>query len=124
MNKAEIMRHIAEDGYRVHEEQEAPGSPSVNDTEKALWTGYGRRTATHGLAGGCDETPANSTGIGGDCSNCGIEDVRLYPYTTKNEMQTVDVCSDCLETLNPLPLDSAFPENQHSTYAEDESKPV
>lgn len=46
------------------------------------------------------ETPNNSTGIGGDCGNCGVEDVRLYSYTTPSEKQTVDVCENCLLLLN------------------------
>ncbi len=46
-----------------------------------------------------DETPDNSTGIGGDCSNCGRENVPVYSHTTKDETQTVDVCQDCLRRL-------------------------
>ncbi len=45
------------------------------------------------------EGPDNSNGIGGDCGNCGKEDVRLYPYTTKSEEQTIDVCDKCLRAL-------------------------
>ncbi len=99
MNRAELMQHMARGGYRIHKGLTAPEPPTVNDTEKALIAGHVRRTVPHGQTEGFDDTPANSTGIGGDCSNCGIEDVRLYSYTTKDEMQTVDVCYWCLRTL-------------------------
>ncbi len=59
-------------------------------------------SSTDGQAGvfdGKPETSANSTGIGGDCANCGRENVPVYSYTTKDETQTVDVCENCLKIL-------------------------
>ena len=42
------------------------------------------------------ESPASSTGIGGECSNCGRENVELYPYSSNDKSQTIYVCQDCL----------------------------
>ncbi|KKM04377.1 hypothetical protein LCGC14_1764780 [marine sediment metagenome] len=42
---------------------------------------------------GKPETPADSTGIGGDCGNCGAEDTRLYSCISGG--QKVDICAEC-----------------------------
>ncbi len=76
---SDLMQYMAKGGYRLHQRQTAPESPTVNDTEKALIAGHVRRTAEHGPTGGVDGSRTDS-----------------------------------------VPLDSAFPENQHSTYADDE----
>lgn len=61
MNLAEIMQEMAKGGYRVHKALIAPESPTIDDIEKALIAGHDRRTATHGPAGGCDDTQTNPT---------------------------------------------------------------
>lgn len=40
------------------------------------------------------ETPATSTGIGGDCPRCGTENVRLYAWSN-----SLDFCEKCLKEL-------------------------
>ncbi len=59
MDRAELMQHIAKSGYRLHQRQTAPESPTVDDTEKALIAGHARRTAVHGPVEGCNDTQTN-----------------------------------------------------------------
>ena len=86
------------------EENEETGGPDYKEARPAL-VFCNHKQNKNDFEGNCNErlcpleTPDNSTGIGGDCANCGRENIPVYSYTTKDETQTVDVCENCLKVL-------------------------
>ena len=82
MNKAEIMRHIAEGGYRVHKEQEAVGSPTIDEQAESLHSVGEQRAITDRQSEGLGGESKNPVPLGESMTHYPEQFVESFPFST------------------------------------------
>ncbi len=86
MNKAELMQHMARDGYRLHQQGSAPESPRIDEQAKPEQLALRATVLPDGQGGGfdglCDKDKTNPVPLGGKQPYGNVK-VELTPDATK-----------------------------------------